>query len=303
MKKSLKGIIVALILCASMLNVFAVGDYGTNATPQPVKPARPTVTVAPTEAPKIEPVVSIEKQPVVKAETLIAALESKEPVVFENKKTGVAISLSDATVAADKLKDLSLEMVITEAFKSADEVVKALPEAAQKAVTEAFAAAKVTIEDIVVIQPTAQGEFGLTLTISFKAPAKPAGATSENPFLYYVNDKGEFLMRGYAVVKDGKATVSINSASTYFLSYTLIEGAKVDTESVNYKANVKSGVDMKAIAPEAPAATATPEAKPAATPAPAAEAKPASSGNTMLYGGLAAVVVVLAVVLMNKNKK
>lgn len=329
MKKRIITLVTLVFLLVGMTsNIFAAGDYGNdpvNPTPTPPvvtpKPtAKPAATPKATTAPenKKEEAVKEAQDTIKNAETatlptgvegkvvevaagaklpstLIAeAVKSTTPVSFMNKEKTVAIQFADLTVSADQLRDLSAVMNVATDTAAKEKVLATVNEATK----EIIAASS---EKAVFIQPEAQGEFGVTMNVSVQAAEKPAEAKYENPFLYYLADDGKVENQGFAVVKDGWTTFAINHASSYMISYDLIDGAVVNTESANYKANKASGVDVDAVLnPSTEKATVAPTTDNTTEPA-----APATNNNsTMLFvGGIALVAVIVVIVVISKRKK
>jgi hypothetical protein len=139
------------------------------------------------------------------------------------------------------------------------------------------------------------------MELSIQAGEKPADAKYENPFLYLIADDGTIENQGFAPVVNGWNVISVNHASTYMISYDLIEDAVVNTESANYLANKANGVDVDSVLNPAAADTETvePTAAPEATPAPASN----NNSTLLLVGGVVVLGIIIVAVVMSKRKK
>lgn len=323
MKKRIITLVTLVCLLVGMsTSVFAAGDYGqdpayptptppvvTKPTPKPVatadtkadaaKEAQETIKNAEvgtlpsgTEG-KVITVTATAKLP----GTLIAeAINSDKPVSFMNADKTVAVTFKDLTVSADQLRDLSVNMTVAKDAAAKETILGTFNETAKEKLAP-------VAENATFIQPEAQGEFGVTMELSIQAGEKPADAKYENPFLYYIADDGTIENQGFAPVVNGWNVISVNHASTYMISYDLIEDAVVNTESANYLANKANGVDVDSVLN--PAAADTETVEPTAAPEADATPAPASNNNStlLLVGGVVVLGIIIVAVVMSKRKK
>lgn len=134
-------------------------------------------------------------------DALATIIEAGKPVTFETKD-GVSLEIDPASIT-DSAREIDLSMEVSLYSKAA----------------QVSDTVKVPANSIV-INPTASGEFGFTISITIPAQMlKDAGLNGNNVKLYYIDDNGNVTDLGKAKLNsDGSVSFPISHASQYVLA-------------------------------------------------------------------------------------